>query len=56
MRPISAFNKGHLLALKTGIVAEAYLRDAADLTVIVVRKISIKPEEVTPLVAIARRL
>jgi hypothetical protein len=39
-----------------GIVDEAYLRNAADLTAIVGRKISIKPEEVTPLVAILRRL
>jgi hypothetical protein len=39
-----------------GIVDEAYLRNAADVTAILGRKISIKPDEVRSLVAILRRL
>jgi hypothetical protein len=50
------FQKRHLLAHKMGIVDEAYLRNAADVTAILGRKISIKPDEVRSLAAILRRL
>ena len=50
------FQKRHLLAHKMGIVDEAYLRNTADPTATVGRKISIKPEEVKSLVAILRSL
>jgi hypothetical protein len=50
------FQKRHLLAHKMGIVDEAYLKNAADPTATVGRKISITPEDVRSLVAILRRL
>jgi hypothetical protein len=50
------FQKRHLLAHKMGVVDEAYVRNTADATATVGRKISIKPEEVMSLVTILRRL
>jgi len=50
------FQKRHLLAHSMGVVDEAYLRATADPEAIVGRKVVIRPEEVTALVALLRKL
>ncbi len=50
------FQKRHLLAHKMGIVDEGYLRNAADPTATVGRKVAIDPDEVESLTTILRKL
>src|SRR5438067_5815011 len=50
------FQKRHLLAHSMGVVDEAYLRATADPDAVAGRKVVIRPDEVTALVALLRKI
>jgi len=53
---VRCFQKRHLLAHKMGVVDQEYTKKAKDSTVVIGRKIGIRPEEVSELIEILRTI